>query len=291
MSQFNYLYKITNLVNRKIYIGVHSTDNLDDDYMGSGKYLKHAKEKYGIENFQKEILEFFDTSEEMFEKEHEIVTEEFVASESTYNLKCGGRGGWDHTKGTITVKDKNGNSFRIYADDPRYLSGELIPNSKGMVTVTDTAGNFFQVPKDDPRYLSGELFCCSCGFFQAKDVNGNIVRVKTNDPRYLSGEFTGTSKNMVTVRDSNGKLFQVPKDDPRYLSGELKHIWNGLKHTEETKRKIGQKNSIHQTGSNNSNYGKCWIYNIELKKSMCVVKEDLLKYLSQGWTKGRKQKF
>ena len=92
---FYTIYKITNQINGKIYIGSHKTKDLDDDYMGSGKYLKLAQEKYGLEHFSKEILFVFDTPGEMYAKEAEIVCEDFLVQENTYNLKVGGRGGWD----------------------------------------------------------------------------------------------------------------------------------------------------------------------------------------------------
>lgn len=91
---YKYFYCITNKENGKYYYGVHETNNLDDGYMGSGKRLNYAKEKYGIENFEKEILEFFDTYEEALDFEAEIVTEELVLDENCYNLRKGGSGGF-----------------------------------------------------------------------------------------------------------------------------------------------------------------------------------------------------
>lgn len=58
---FGYIYLITNTINKKQYVGQHTTDNLNDGYMGSGVALHRAFDKYGIENFTKEIL-FYTTS-------------------------------------------------------------------------------------------------------------------------------------------------------------------------------------------------------------------------------------
>lgn len=90
------IYKITNLINGKTYIGKHQTKNLYDDYMGSGKLIVAAISKYGLKNFRKDILFVFDNKDDMDAKEEEIVTEDYVQSPDTYNLKTGGTGGWDH---------------------------------------------------------------------------------------------------------------------------------------------------------------------------------------------------
>jgi hypothetical protein len=93
------IYKVKNKINGKIYIGKHQTYDLIDGYMGSGKLIQAAIEKYGIENFTKEILYIFKTEDEMNSKEKEMVTEEFVKRKDTYNMTTGGQGSWDHLKG------------------------------------------------------------------------------------------------------------------------------------------------------------------------------------------------
>ena len=93
---FYYLYKITNLKNKKVYVGVHKTNDLADGYMGSGKLIIAAIKKYGLDFFKKEIIEFFNSEHEMFNREREVVTEEFVTSGNTYNLTSGGNGGFSY---------------------------------------------------------------------------------------------------------------------------------------------------------------------------------------------------
>ena len=91
MKAYNYIYKITNQINGKIYIGKHSTDNLDDGYMGSGILICKAEKKYGLENFTKEYLAFCDTEEKLnwFEK---FYIKKCKAKEVGYNLTDGGDG-------------------------------------------------------------------------------------------------------------------------------------------------------------------------------------------------------
>lgn len=89
----NIVYKTTNNINGKIYIGVHTTDNLDDGYLGSGKYLLRAIKKYGRENFSREILSEHDSIDDAYAEEARLVTINEVLNDNYYNLKVGGEGG------------------------------------------------------------------------------------------------------------------------------------------------------------------------------------------------------
>ena len=83
------LYQVTCLVNNKKYIGVHYTDR-DDGYLGSGKAIKSAVKRYGKQKFIRETLETFETAEEAYYRESQIVTAEICNSNSYYNINLGG---------------------------------------------------------------------------------------------------------------------------------------------------------------------------------------------------------
>jgi len=106
----NYIvYKTTNIINGKVYIGVHYTNpDIFDGYIGCGvtkkdkkkkvkKGLPAAVRKYGYENFKRETLFIFPDTEEgrnaAYDKEAEIVDEKWVKSNKNYNIAIGGIGG------------------------------------------------------------------------------------------------------------------------------------------------------------------------------------------------------
>lgn len=197
------IYKVTNVINNKFYIGAHKTKNKQDDYMGSGTLIKKAIEKYGLENFKKEILMECESEKEMYKQEKNLVE----MCKDSYNLKFGGEGGWDH----------------IYNN----------PNWKS--------------PFSDP-------------ILQKKLSKKGIVKIKE------------LRKDKKFVAEWNAKISESNKGKQSFL---------GKKHKEETKKKIGLKNS-QMIGELNSQYGTMWITNgVENKK----IKKDLV--IPEGWYKGR----
>lgn len=116
---FYCLYKITNLINGKIYIGAHKTDDMNDQYMGSGVAIRNAIAKYGIENFRKEVVETFDSQELMYQREREVVNEEFLSRRDVYNIKSGGYGGWDYVNYNVLTKEHRSRGGKNFAERAR----------------------------------------------------------------------------------------------------------------------------------------------------------------------------
>ena len=96
LKKFHFIYKTTNILNNKFYIGMHSTTNLKDGYVGSGTHLRHAIRKYGVANFKFEIIEWCDNREKLIQREKEIITEEYINDVNCYNIKPGGLGGFNN---------------------------------------------------------------------------------------------------------------------------------------------------------------------------------------------------
>ena len=91
-KKIHYLYKTTCLITNRYYIGMHSTNNMEDGYMGSGKRLRYSLRKYGMDNHIKLILEFFDNRDDLVKRETEIVNSDLVNEDNCMNLVIGGGG-------------------------------------------------------------------------------------------------------------------------------------------------------------------------------------------------------
>lgn len=133
------IYKVTNKINGKFYIGKHQTSNINDSYYGSGRNIVKAIKKYGKENFYKEILFVFDTEQEMNSKEKEILTEEFISSDKNYNLGIGGEGG-PHFKGR-THSPKTKEKLKNLARGkklPEEAKNKISAAHKGKITSQET---------------------------------------------------------------------------------------------------------------------------------------------------------
>lgn len=93
-KKYHFTYRTTNLINGRYYLGMHSTNRLDDGYLGSGKRLYYELSKYGRDNFKFEILGQFNSRQELIQAEVNLITEQDLKNPNCLNLKSGGSGGF-----------------------------------------------------------------------------------------------------------------------------------------------------------------------------------------------------
>ena len=108
-----YIYKTTNLVNKRCYIGKKNKPEFDSGYYGSGIALQSAIKKYGKQNFTVEVLYWATTVEELNQLEIKAIAEHKSVN-NTYNIAIGGDGGdttSNHPNKTVVVK-KRGNGIK-----------------------------------------------------------------------------------------------------------------------------------------------------------------------------------
>lgn len=211
---FYTIYQTTNLINNKIYIGKHITDNVNDNYLGSGIILVNAIKKYGKENFSKEILFVFDSEEDMNNKEREIIDINIINDDKYYNIALGGYGGCvvlhkDHPK-YFETKSKLAESHRNNRDKTSERVKELHKQKK-------------------------------VGMYGKKQSEYQKQRVSET----LKGK-----KGKSPSEESKAKYRETMKrkaSDPNY-----KHPLKGRKHTEESIKRMSER----QSGENNGMFGK-----------------------------------
>ncbi len=94
-----YVYKTTCIITNQYYIGIHKTKNINDGYLGSGKYILESIKKYGVDNHTKEILCYCDNYTELLINERNLITKEVIKDPLCMNIKIGGTGGYNHITG------------------------------------------------------------------------------------------------------------------------------------------------------------------------------------------------
>lgn len=121
-KKYHYTYRTTNLINGRYYLGMHSTNRLDDGYLGSGKRLYYELNKYGRDNFKFEILEQFNSREDLVQAEINLITEQDLKNPNCINLKPGGSGGFcNEQHKNVFMKASSNTNYRVKNQDPDFV--------------------------------------------------------------------------------------------------------------------------------------------------------------------------
>ena len=138
-KKYHFIYKTIDTRNENFYIGMHSTDNLNDGYIGSGDRLKKLIYKHGKDIFKMEILEFLPNRKSLREREEELVNSDLIKEEKCMNLRVGGEGGFHSTeaarKGAKVTNEKYKDKKREWAikASKKRLKNFGSPNPKGHI--------------------------------------------------------------------------------------------------------------------------------------------------------------
>lgn len=153
----NYVYIVTNLTDDKQYVGDHSTNNIDDGYLGSGLYLKRAIKKHGKENFKKEILEFFPIKKNSFDNQEKFIIKYNTLSPNGYNISPKGGLGVNKCHSEETMQKLRNHKSKEHKQNISYSKqGEKNPMyGKHMTEKTKQQiikSNMLRVGEKNPMY-------------------------------------------------------------------------------------------------------------------------------------------
>ena len=187
----HFTYQTKNNLNGKTYVGIHSTKNLNDGYLGSGIALQKAVKKYGKENFTMIPLAFFDNRNEALEEESFIVDLKWVNDKNNYNLSGGG------TANKVTSEEtklKMSNSLK--GREVWNKGVEMNNNTKISISKTKTDFIIEQYTKD------GILLNSFDNFYEAyNSVNGDRKGLwkALNGKRKTYLKFVWKKKNKINI--------------------------------------------------------------------------------------------
>ena len=213
-----YIYEITNLINGKTYIGQHKYFFLSDDYMGSGVLLHKAYDKYGIENFHKEILfAQIETKEEIDELEKLCIAIAREAGKAEYNLSAGGKGSSGvHPSEETKRKLSEVNKGKVLSEETK---AKISESCKGKGHPSRNKG----IPRSEEtkRKIS-----------EGKKGKKKDIPLSEETKRRISESLKGKNKGKVRSNETKAKISESCKGKTGY--------WGGIPRSEETKRRISE---------------------------------------------------
>lgn len=290
------IYKITNLVNGKIYIGKHKCNRLDDNYFGSGKNLKQAIEKYGRENFIFHLEIDLKNQEEMDLLEEMVVNKDFLARSDVYNISRGGKNpcmygkdnpfygkdfSEDH-KRKLSLKFKG---CHISEEHKRHISEGLL----NLYSEHPEIKQKFATRKNKKQCKNkktGEI-----KFFNPNNIPDNFEIYKTPQIYHKMTEeqkieykkkCSEKCKKSKWYTDGVKETFCLPENKPEgFHLGRLATTNVGRKISDETKNKM----RIKKIGKTPGNKGKFFITNG--KENIYISKDEPI---PTGWWRGLSKK-
>ena len=269
---YGYIYKTTNLINGKIYVGKKkSSVFLGETYLGSGKYLNNAVNKYGKDNFKVELIEWCNTLDEQNIKEKYWIQKFLEFGYSMYNISKGGDGGntfWKANSTDVSMRlNKLKNNSHFVNCSPEILS---ISHKKGWET---------RRANGNDKFTEEQKFRMSIAH-KGKKLSKNVIK-KIVEARkgYTHSEET---RKKIAIANTGKKLTEEVKlhisQAKKGKGCGIDNSFYGKKHSDETKQLIGSYNKKRFEN-------KLWINNGEINKR--VNKSDLSLYLTQGYILGR----
>lgn len=204
MTHFT-VYKTTNVVNNKFYIGCHKTDDPLDDYLGSGTALIKAIVRYGKNSFHKEVIAIFDNSEDMFSLEEALVTDDLLKTSNCYNSKKGGKGGWDHIHNDSLTKAKIKESLlKYYTDNPEAWN-------KTKSKISQSLKEYYVDPSNRKKLSNAARKAMNRPDVKRKLIAENLKRAQ--DPLYAEKISKSLEGKIFIHHDRVEKSKRVPKED------------------------------------------------------------------------------
>lgn len=291
--KFHYFYIITNTKTNKLYCGIHSTNNKNDDYIGSGTDLLKDYKKYGRDHFSKKIISFFDSRKKASEFENYFVNKEFIASAYTYNKRVGGDNG-----GILKHTEETRKKLSVAAQGTTQEC--FIMACKDKLRVFNPKTNERQtIDKEELEMYLRQGFVRGTRIQNKTSLNKKIVtNTSTNESMFVSTNKVDEYTNGGYVVGNNGK----GSDKRSIAQTGLKVLYNKEldKHTKVKPELVDEYLSKGWVLGMSEELTKAkgaialdtvWITNIETNECIKIKLVDLQSYLDNGWIKKRTMEF